>query len=79
MEQQIVIWVLAGAVSALATVLWWLGRTTIARLETNSQKLVDFEQALTTSIANLKVSVATDMGSIRERLARLEGHAGIGK
>jgi hypothetical protein len=68
MPDQIILYALVGAVSGLATVLWWLGRTTVDRLN-----------AVHTAVNNLQVSIEKDMGAIRERLARLEGHAGIGK
>jgi hypothetical protein len=68
MPDQIILYALVGAVSGLATVLWWLGRTTVGKLND-----------VHTALSELRVSIEKDMGAIRERLARLEGHAGIGK
>ncbi len=79
MPDQIILYAIAGAVSGLATVLWWLGRKVVdslAKVDTDIQAL---KLSVTNEIAALRVSVANDMGSVRERLARLEGHAGIGK
>jgi len=68
MPDQIILYALVGAVSGLATVLWWLGRATMEKLS-----------AVHSAVSELRVSIEKDMGAIRERLARLEGHAGIGK
>lgn len=72
MPESLLVWALTTAVGALAIVLWFLGRRAIAKLDS-------LEKSVNESISALKLSVATDMGGIRERLARLEGHAGIGK
>ena len=68
MPDQIILYALVGAVSGLATVLWWLGRATMDKLT-----------LVHSALSELRVSIEKDMGAIRERLARLEGHAGIGK
>jgi len=68
MPDQIILYALVGAVSGLATVLWWLGRATMEKLS-----------AVYSAVSELRASIEKDMGAIRERLARLEGHAGIGK
>lgn len=68
MPPEFIQYAIFGAVSGLATVLWWLGRSTVVKLE-----------SLHAAVGALQVSIEKDMGAIRERLARLEGHAGIGK
>jgi hypothetical protein len=68
MPDQIILYAIFGAVSGLATVLWWLGKNTVAKLD-----------SVHAALGSLQVSIEKDMGAIRERLARLEGHAGIGK
>ncbi len=79
MPEQLLMWVLTSAVSALGVVLWYLGRVTLTKLEAGIQATAHLDMSMTRAIAELKVSVATDMGAIRERLARLEGQAGITK
>lgn len=79
MPEQILQYALVGAFSGLATVLWWLGRKVIASLDAVDKEIRELKLSVTNEIAALRVSVANDMGSVRERLARLEGHAGIGK
>ncbi len=78
MPEQLLVWALTAVVGGLATVLWYLGRVTIAKLEAGIQATTHLDVTVNKAIADLKVSVAVDMGAIRERLARLEGQAGVG-
>ena len=73
MPSELIQWALTAAVGGLSAVLWYLGRKAIEQQEKNGARLDAMEFKLTNAIAELKVSVALDMGSIRERLARVEG------
>ena len=90
MPDQIILYALLGAVSGLATVLWWLGRKTVTKLESVDAKvsamstkvndsLSALKQSVTEDISALRVSVATDLGNMKERLAHLEGQVRAGK
>lgn len=59
---QIALWALTGAITALCIVIFAIGRHIITKIDATSNE-----------VAKLRTKIAEDFGAVRERLARVEG------